>query len=119
VDERTPAAPTSTLREYSPESLLALMDPCFVGLRLFGRRPGPRLREAEAGLDRVRRWDPLGLRRLLVPRLVRHRLGSWALERRGATPLEALSAADVEYFEGVEGSGTLIAVGVRRGAPAG
>ena len=121
----TPHAPVHTLapanpyhvREYSAESLRALLRPRFGSVRLFGRRPAARMRGAETGLNAVRRWDPLGLRRLLVPPGVRHRLGSWILRRRGGAGLETLSTTDVEYFEGVADSGTLIAV-CRKG-PAG
>lgn len=114
---QTPANPFH-LREYSPQSLLALLGRHFDEVRLFGRRPGPGMRAAEQGMDSVRRYDPFGLRRLLVPRFVRHRLGSFLLHRRGGAGLERLSATDVEYFEGVKGSGTLIAVCVKRGATA-
>lgn len=114
----TPHAPVHTtapanpyhVREYSAESLRALLGARFGSVRLFGRRPAVRMRGAERGLNSVRRWDPLGLRRLLVPPGVRHRLGSWILRRQGGAGLEALSTADVEYFEGVEDSDTLIAV---------
>jgi len=119
----TPHAPVHTtspsnpyhLREYSATSLRALLTPYFDSIRLFGRRPGAAMRRAEAGLDTVRRWDPLGLRRLVAPPALRHRLASWLLRVRGMTPLEALSADGVEYFEGVDGSLTLIAL-CRKGA---
>lgn len=105
----TPANPYH-LREYSQRSLIDLLAAGFSTIRLFGRRPGGRMRAAEAGLDSVRHWDPFGVRRWLVPSAVRHRLGSWVLRRRGREELETLGAADVEYFEGGEGSTTLIAV---------
>jgi SAM-dependent methyltransferase len=98
------------VREYSAGSLGALLRSYFAAVRLFGRRPAGAMRRAEAGMDAWRRWDRVGLRRPLVPRGLRHRLGSWLLHCRGESGLEALSADDVEYFEGTEGSGTLIAV---------
>jgi SAM-dependent methyltransferase len=106
------AVPTNPyhLREYSARSLGALLRPYFAGVRLFGRRPADAMGRAEAGMDAWRRWDRIGLRRLLVPRALRHRLASWMLHCRGESELEALSADDVDYFEGTEGSGTLIAV---------
>lgn len=119
----TPHAPVHTprpanpfhLREYSPASLLALLGRHFEGLQLFGRRPAASLRTAEREMNRVRRYDPLGLRRLLVPRFVRHRLGSWVARRSAGVGLADFSADDVEYFEGAQDSGTLIAVGVKPG----
>ncbi len=119
----TPHAPVHTLRpanpfhlrEYSPSSLLALLDRRFEAIRIFGRRPAAALRRAESEMDRLRRYDPLGLRRLVVPRFVRHRVGSWVTRRRGGAALADFSAADVEYFEGAQDSGTLIAVAVKPG----
>jgi len=115
VHTETPANPYH-VREYSAESLQALLGMRFGSVRLFGRRPAARMRGAETGLNAVRRWDLLGLRRLVVPPSVRHRLGSWILRRQGGAALETLSTADVEYFEGVEDSGTLIAVCRKRPA---
>jgi len=118
VHTAAPANPYH-VREYSAESLRALLRARFGSVRLFGRRPAARMSRVETGLNAVRRWDPLGLRRLVVPPGVRHRLGSWILRRQGSAGLEMLSAADVEYFEGVEDSGTLIAVCHKRVGPAG
>lgn len=119
----TPHAPVHTLRpanpfhlrEYSPQSLLALLGGHFETLRVFGRRPAAALRTAEREMNRVRRYDPLGLRRLLVPRFMRHWLGSLVARRRAGVGLAGFSADDVEYFEGAQDSGTLIAVGVKPG----
>ena len=98
------------LREYSPESLRVLLQPYFATVRLFGRRPAPALRRVEATLDEVRRYDPLGLR-ALVPRSLRHPLGSLWLFSRGAKGLDQVSVEDVEYVEGApSGSTTLIAI---------
>jgi SAM-dependent methyltransferase len=115
VHTGTPANPYH-VREYSAESLQALLGMRFGSVRLFGRRPAARMRGAERGLDAVRRWDLLGLRRLVVPPKVRHRLGSWILRRQGGAALETLSTADVEYCEGVADSGTLVAVCRKRRA---
>lgn len=114
----TPHAPSHTtrpanpyhLREYSRESLLELLSSFFPSIQLFGRRPRPSLQEAEESMDRLRCFDPLGLRRLLVPRFLRHTLGSWWVQIHGARRLDELTVEDVEYFEGAEGSGTLIAL---------
>lgn len=98
------------LREYSPDSLGKLLRPFFPATRLYGRRPGPRIREVEARLDQVRWLDPLGFRRLLLPVHLRHRLAGWGLRRLGSSSLQELYPGQIEYFEGCEGSGTLIAV---------
>lgn len=98
------------LREYSPESLRSLLQPYFSTVRLFGRRPASSLHQVEVSLDEVRRYDPLRLR-ALVPRSLRHRLGSLWLLKRGAKTLDQISVEDIEYVEGVPpGSTTLIAM---------
>lgn len=120
----TPHAPVHTtrptnpyhLREYSPDSLVDLLSRFFPSVRLYGRRPGASIREVEARLNRLRWFDPLGLRRLLAPRFFRHRLAGWVLRSRGSRGLEHLSVEEIEYFEGSEGSGTLIAVCQKAGS---
>ena len=114
----TPHAPVHTthpanpyhLREYSRDSLVKLLGRFFPSIRVYGRRPGAAIREAEAQLSQVRSFDPWGLRRLVIPRFLRHWLASWVLRRRGSRRLEELSVEEIEYFGGAEGSGTLIAV---------
>ncbi len=109
VHTTTPENPYH-LREYSPETLRSPLQPHFATVRLFGRRPAPALRRVETTLDEVRRYDPLRLREL-VPRSLRHRLGSLWLRRRGAKTLDQVSVEDLEYVEGVPcGSNTLIAI---------
>jgi SAM-dependent methyltransferase len=109
VPTATPENPYH-LREYSPESLSSLLHPHFTMVRLFGRRSSPVLRQLEATLDEVRRYDPLRLR-ALMPRSIRHRLGSLWLLGRGAKSLDQVSLEDVEYLEGPPpGSSTLIAI---------
>lgn len=109
VHTTTPENPYH-LREYSPETLRSILQPHFATVRLFGRRPAPSLRRVEGNLDEVRRYDPLRLRKV-VPRTLRHRLGSLWLRRRGAKALDQVSVEDVEYVEGVPpGSTTLIAI---------
>lgn len=98
------------LREYSTTSLSALLARHFAEIQLWGRRPGKALARSEAELDRLRCFDPWGLRRL-VPRTLRHRLGSLWLLLRGAKALDRISVHDVEYIKGAPpGSTTLIAV---------
>lgn len=98
------------LREYSAASLRELLAPRFAEVRFWGRRWGSELARTEDELDRVRRADALGLRRVL-PRALRHRLGSLWLSLRGSKTLERVSVDDVEYVEGApRGSNTLIAV---------
>jgi len=98
------------LREYSPESLLKLLNASFSSVRLFGRLPAPALKRVEHTLDEVRRYDPWGMRRL-VPRVFRHWLGSRWLQMQGEKVLDRVSVEDVEYVEGIpQGCTTLIAV---------
>ncbi len=109
VHTTTPETP-SHLREYSPETLSSLLRAHFATVSLFGRRPAPALRQVEETLDEVRRYDPWRLR-ALVPRALRHRLGSLWLRTRGAKSLGRVSVEDVEYVEGAPPeSTTLIAV---------
>jgi len=98
------------LREYSPETFRNTLQPHFATIRLFGRRSAPALRRVEATLDTVRKYDPLRLRSL-IPRSLRHYLGSFWLSNRGAKTLDEVSVEDVEYVEGAPtGSTTLIAI---------
>lgn len=98
------------LREYSADSLRELLAPHFAEIRFWGRRWGKELARTEEELDRVRRVDVVGLRRI-VPRALRHRLGSLWLSLRGSKPLERISVDDVEYVLGApRGSNTLVAV---------
>lgn len=98
VHTTTPEAP-SHRREYSPETLSRVLRGRFPSVRLFGRRPAPALRQVEETLDELRRHDPWRLR-ALVPRALRHRLGSLWLRTRGAKSLDRVSVEDVAYVEG-------------------
>ena len=112
----TPAASVHTtapqnpfhLREYSVESLRELLAPYFPEVQLFGRRPTLMLAQMELAMNRVRRFDPFGVRRWLIPSAFRHRVGSWLCRQHGLPALSTAHAGLVEYFEGTEGSGTLI-----------
>ncbi|MEK7216481.1 MAG: class I SAM-dependent methyltransferase, partial [Chloroflexota bacterium] len=112
----TPAAPVHTtrpqnpfhLREYSVESLRELLAAHFQKVQLFGRRPTPILAQVESAMNRLRRFDPFGVRRWVIPTAFRHRLASWLCRQHGLPALSAAHADLVEYFEGTEGSGTLI-----------
>ena len=98
------------LREYSPESLLRLLREHFPSVRLFGRRAGAALQDVEALLDKVRRHDPSGIR-ALIPRPIRHFVGSLWLRFHRRRPLRRISVEDVEYTEGPpEDSTTIVAV---------
>ena len=112
----TPASPVHVirprpehLREYSVESLLALLTKYFREVELFGRRPNSTLARMESSMNDVRRFDRFGVRRWMIPVAVRHFLGTWLLRKRGLPGLSATDPGLIEYFEGTEGTGTLIA----------
>jgi 2-polyprenyl-3-methyl-5-hydroxy-6-metoxy-1,4-benzoquinol methylase len=97
------------VREYRFEELQALLSAHFTTIRWYGRRQGRRLRTVEQHMDRVRRFDSLGLR-TVVPRPVRHWLGSLISRLRGGPALGDLAPADVEYAEGVAPDTNLIGI---------
>jgi len=100
------------VREYTPDELEELLSRHFASIRWFGRRQGAQLRAAERRMDEVRRWDPFRLRRL-VPRWVRHRIGSAVSVASGGVRLEDLAFKDVEYVDGVHDDTNLIVVCVK------
>ena len=97
------------LREYTWGELRDRLGEHFASVRLFGRRLSPRLARLEQELNRVRRLDP-GAWRRLVPRKIRHRLGSLLSWWRAGVGLEDITTADVEYSEGLTATPTLLAV---------
>lgn len=102
------------VREYPLHEFLKLLDCRFTNVRLFGRRLREDLRQLEADFNSVRRFDPFGLRRL-IPRRLRHRIGSLVSQARGGLGLDELSPDQVEYIEGLEDTPTLLAVCQKRG----
>lgn len=108
---RTPEDPYH-LREYTFDELQELLAGHFRSIRWFGRRQGARLQAVERHLDAVRRWDPGGLRRL-VPRRLRHWIGSQISRVRDGVGLGDIAPADIEYEEGIRGDTNLIAVCVK------
>ncbi|MGH7255101.1 MAG: class I SAM-dependent methyltransferase [Nitrospirales bacterium] len=96
------------VREYVPAELAALLAPHFHSIRWFGRRQGDRLKAVEQHMDQVRQWDPLGVRRL-IPRRVRHWLGSVVSRAQGGVELADLVPEDIEYGEGIHADTNLIA----------
>ncbi len=108
---RTPEDPYH-LREYTPEELKDLLSDHFKSIRWYGRRQGARLMAVEGNMDTVRRWDPIGLRRL-VPRWVRHRIGSLVSLAQGGVALGHLGPEDIHYVEGIWDDTNLIAVCVK------
>jgi SAM-dependent methyltransferase len=117
----TPRAPTRDavpqnpyhLREYTWEQLVRLLDPHFTSIVRYGRRPGPRLARIEEELDRIRKSTPAKVRRIL-PRRVRHVLGSIVSKSGGGIGLDEVRVEDIEYIEGLEETTTLLAVCRRR-----
>jgi len=100
------------VREYTPDELNELLSAQFRSIRWFGRRQGSRLRAVEQHMDTVRHWVPFKVRRL-VPRRVRHWIGSLVSRAQGGVGLEALAPDDVEYAEGTAPDTNLIAVCVK------
>lgn len=97
------------VREYTLEEFQALLAPFFSSIRWYGRRQGSRLRAVERSLDTVRRFDPGGLRNL-VPRPVRHWLGSLVSRLQGGPSLRDIVPDDIEYSQGVAGDTNLIGI---------
>jgi ubiquinone/menaquinone biosynthesis C-methylase UbiE len=100
------------VREYTPDELKELLSAHFGSIRWFGRRQGGRLRAVEQHMDTVRRWDPFGFRQLL-PRRVRHWIGSLVSRAQGGVRLDDLAPDDIEYAEGIALDTNLIAVCVK------
>lgn len=97
------------VREYAPAELRDLLAPHFTAIRWFGRRQGERLKTVEKHMDAVRRWDPGGLRRI-VPRRVRHWLGSLVSRAHGGVALNEVTPEDIEYREEYGDDTNLIAI---------
>ncbi len=97
------------VREYTQEEFHALLVPHFSSIRWYGRRQGSRLKAAERSMDAVRRLDPGGLRNV-VPRPIRHFIGSVISRLRGGPALGDLVPADVEYTDGVAADTNLIGI---------
>ncbi len=97
------------IREYMPDELRDLLMPHFSMIRWYGRRQGARLKTVEGHLDAVRRWDPFALRRV-VPRRLRHWIGSLVSRLQGGTSLRKILPKDIEYGEGIQEDTNLIAV---------
>ena len=100
------------LREYTPEELKDLLSDHFASIRWYGRRQGARLKTLEGNMDTVRRWDPIGLRRLM-PRRLRHRIGSLLSRAQGGVALNEIGTDDIQYLEGTWADANLIAVCVK------
>ena len=94
------------VREYSVDSLTALLDPFFEIIRLLGRHPGPQMASSEKCLDGLRRYDCFSLRRIF-PRSFRHGLANVWLRMSGRTALHELRPQDVEYTEDLTGAVSL------------
>jgi 2-polyprenyl-3-methyl-5-hydroxy-6-metoxy-1,4-benzoquinol methylase len=100
------------VREYTQDEFRALLAPYFSTIRWYGRRQGDRLKTAERSMDLVRRFDPVGFRNL-VPRAIRHALGSWVSRLQGGPALHEIGPADIEYRDGVAADTNLIGVCTR------
>jgi SAM-dependent methyltransferase len=100
------------VREYTQEEFQALLTPHFSTVQWYGRRQGSRLKTAERSMDVVRRFDPGGIRNL-VPRPIRHWIGSLISRLRGGPALRDIVPADIEYSRGVAEDTNLIGVCIK------
>lgn len=100
------------VREYTQEEFHALLAPHFSTIQWYGRRQGARLKAAERSMDAMRRFDPGGIRNL-VPRRIRHWIGSLLSRLQGGPSLRDIVPADIEYREGVAEDTNLIGVCVK------
>jgi SAM-dependent methyltransferase len=97
------------VREYTQEEFQALLAPHFSAIQWHGRRQGSRLKTAERSMDAVRRFDPGGIRNL-VPKPIRHGIGSLISRLQGGPSLRNIVPADIEYSMGVADDTNLIGV---------
>lgn len=97
------------VREYTQEEFRALLAPYFSTIRWYGRRQGSRLKAVERSMDAVRRFDPVGFRNLM-PRPIRHGIGSLISRLQGGPSLRDIVPADIEYAEGVAADTNLIGI---------
>ncbi|UVT14218.1 MAG: class I SAM-dependent methyltransferase [Nitrospira sp.] len=100
------------VREYTADEFEALLAPYFSIIRWYGRRQGRRLMAVEQSMDRVRQWDPSGLRNC-VPRPIRHWIGGLISRWHGGPPLDEIVPADIEYGEGIAEDTNLIGVCIK------
>lgn len=101
------------VREYTWQQLARLLDPHYTSIARYGRRLGPRLARLEEELDRIRKVAPAKARQI-VPRRIRHVLGSIVSKSRGGAGLDEVGVEDIEYVEGLEETATLLAICRRR-----
>lgn len=97
------------VREYSKETFDNLLRRYFSKISYYGRRQGPQLKSMEQAMNGIRRFDIFYLRRI-IPRKVRHFLGSWLTYFKTGRKLSSVSLEDIEYFEGTTDDASLIAI---------
>lgn len=100
------------VREYTLEEFQDLLTPHFSTIQWYGRRQGLRLKALEQSMDRVRRFDPGSIRNL-VPRPIRHLIGSLISRLQGGPSLGEIVPDDIEYRQGVAEDTNLIGVCVK------
>ena len=96
------------IREYSKDSFEELITNYFSEIRFYGRRLSKELAKLESDLNKIRRYDKFGIRRI-VPRSIRHLFGNLIAKVKGDITLKDVSCSHIEYFDGVEDSSALIA----------
>lgn len=97
------------VREYSKESFQELITQYFPKVEFYGRRLSPELEKLESDLNKIRKYDRWGLRKI-IPRNIRHWLGNLIAKLNNDISLDNVSCSHVEYFHGVESSPTIIGV---------
>lgn len=81
----------------------------FTDIRLFGRHLSPELHELERSLDKVRKFDKYNVRKI-VPRRLRHFLGSILGKLDVGLSLSEVGLDHIQYTEDYHNSETLLAI---------
>jgi len=108
-ENRHPPLNPFHIREYSSKGLYHLLSIYFKDIRLFGRHLSPELAELERSLDKVRKFDKYNVRKI-VPRRLRHFLGSVLGKLDMGLSLSEVGLGHVQYTEDCHSSKTLLAI---------
>lgn len=85
------------LREYSKDSFYELLSNHFCDITFYGKKLSKDLVKLESDLDRVRRYGPCGIRKI-IPTKIRHIIGNIILKSKGNKRLENITCQEIEYF---------------------
>ena len=97
------------IREYTKDEFDKLLSKYFREIKFFGRRKGESLKSVENEMNKVRKYDPFYLRRI-IPRRIRHLLGSFLTRRKLDISLNEILLQHIDYLEDVREDTNLIAV---------